>query len=86
MPKDFDELEEQFVQDIHTIVKFMEVPPNLVIKWDQTGIKYIPVLNWTFKAKGSKHVEIRGVDDKRQITALLAGTLIGMFLPPSIDL
>ena len=65
-------------------MEFEEVPPNLVINWDQTAIKYVPVSNWTFEAKGSKRVEIRGVDYKRQITALLAGTLTGTFLPPQL--
>ena len=41
MPKDFDELKEQFIQDIHTIVEFEEVLPNLVINRDQTMIKYV---------------------------------------------
>ena len=84
MPKDFDELKEQFIQVIRTIVEFVEVPLNLVINWDQTGIQYVPVLNWTFEAKGSKRVEICGVDEKRQITALLAGELTGTFLPPQL--
>ena len=29
MPKKFDELKEQFIQDIRTIAEFEEVPPNL---------------------------------------------------------
>jgi hypothetical protein len=31
--------------------------------------------------KGSKRVEIVGIDDKRQITAVFCGTLAGEFLP-----
>ncbi len=31
---------------------------------------------------GSKRVEIAGIDDKRQITAVFAGTMAGEFLPP----
>ena len=49
--KDFDELKEQFIQDICTIVEFEEVPLTLVINWDQTGIKYVPVSNWTLRQK-----------------------------------
>ena len=33
---------------------------------------------------GSKRVEIAGIDDKRQITAVFAGTLVGDFLPPQL--
>ena len=34
--------------------------------------------------EGASGVEITGVDDKRQITAVFAGTLGGSFLPPQI--
>ena len=31
--------------------------------------------------KGAKHIEVEGVDDKRQITAVFGGSLTGDFLP-----
>ena len=34
--------------------------------------------------QGSKQVEIAGIDDKRQITAVFAGTMKGDFLPPQL--
>ena len=34
--------------------------------------------------KGSKRVEITGISDKRQITAVFCGTLAGDFLPPQL--
>ena len=34
--------------------------------------------------KGSKRVEIVGISDKRQITAVFCGTLAGEFLPPQL--
>ena len=34
--------------------------------------------------EGSKRVEIAGLDDKRQLTAVFAGTLSGEFLPPQV--
>ena len=36
--------------------------------------------------EGAKRVEIVGVDDKRQITAVLAGSLSGDYLPPRLIL
>ena len=36
------------------------------------------------EAKGSKRVEIVGMDDKRQITAVFCGALSGEFLPPQL--
>ena len=36
------------------------------------------------EAKGSKQVEIVGMSDKRQITAIFCGALSGDFLPPQL--
>ena len=48
---------------------------DLIINWDQTGIKYIPVSEWTMEKEGSRRVEIAGLTDKRQITVAFAGSL-----------
>ncbi len=61
-----------------------EIPPELEINWDHTGINYIPVSNWTMEKEGAKHVEIFGVQDKRQMTVVFAGTMTGNFLPPQL--
>ena len=83
-PKEFAELKNPFIFDISSIIQMEEIPTQLIINWDQTGIHYIPVSNWTMALEGSKRVEITGVDDKRQITAVFAGTLLGEFRPPQI--
>ncbi len=74
----------QFVFYIQTIVELEEIPPDLIINWDHTGIHYVPVSNWILAPEGSKRVAIAGADDKRQITAVFAGTKSGKFLPPQI--
>ena len=61
-----------------------DIPIELVINWDQTGIYYVPVSNWTMAKEGEKRVEIVGKDDKRQITAVFAGSMSGDFLPPQV--
>ena len=61
-----------------------DVPADLVINWDHTGLKYVPVSNWTIEHKGAKRVEITGSNDKRQIAALFSCTLSGKFLPPQM--
>ena len=58
-----------------------EIPHDLIINWDQNGINYVPVSQWTMAKEGSKRVEIVGVNDNRQITAVFAGSLAGDFLP-----
>ena len=61
-----------------------EIPAELVINFDQTALNIVPTSDWTMEAEGSKRVEIIAKDDKRQITAVLAGTLNGDFLPCQI--
>ena len=80
----FDRLKEQFLTDIETISKFENIPKELVINWDQTAVKYVPVSNWTQEFKGSKRVPIVGIDDKRQITATLTVTATGDMLPAQV--
>lgn len=58
-----------------------EVPPELIINFDQTGINYVPVSSWTMEEAGKKRVEIIGKDDKRQITVVFGASLSGDFLP-----
>ena len=81
---DFEEKKIQFLFDIKSIIDLEEISPDLVINWDHTGLHYVPVSNWTMAKEGAKHIEIAGVEDKRQITAVFAGTMTGFFLPPQI--
>lgn len=64
-----------------TIIEMEEIPKDLVINWDYTGIKYVPVGNWTMPKEGSKRI---GLHDKRQITAVFGCTMEGEFLPPQV--
>jgi len=50
-----------------------------VINVGQTSSNIVPTSDWTMKAEGSRRVEVVRKDDKKQITAVLAGTLDGDF-------
>ena len=52
-----------------------EIPPPVVINWDQMGLNIVPVSSWTMEKQGSKAVKIAGVGDKRQVTVTFAATL-----------
>ena len=82
--EDFAEIKKLFHLDIKGIVGMDEVPSELIINWDQTGLNYVPVSSWTMAEEGSKRVKIDGKDDKRQITAVFACSMAGDFLPPQI--
>ena len=64
-----------------SIVGLEKIPPELVLNWDQTGIKLVPSASWTMHERGSRRVELMDIIDKRQITAVFCGSLIGAFLP-----
>jgi hypothetical protein len=61
-----------------------EIPDEVVINWDQTGIHYVPVSQWTVDKEGSKRIEIVAADDKQHLTAVFPGTMVGDFLPPQL--
>jgi hypothetical protein len=48
---DFAELKQSFLNDVVTTVPMENIPPELIMNWDQTGIKLVPSSNWTMKQK-----------------------------------
>ncbi len=40
---DFQDAKDQFLCDVKVVVEMEEIPHDLIINWDQTGIHYIPV-------------------------------------------
>ena len=73
-----------FVDRITLIVRKYNIIKSLVINFDQTGVHLTPVSDRTFVQKGSRQISLRFKGDKRQITALLAGTAAGNFLPEQL--
>ncbi len=67
---DFERLKESFLQDLKDIVTMEEIPPELVLNRDQTGLRIAPSSSWTMNARGAKRVDVTGLNDKRQITAV----------------
>jgi len=63
-----------FLLDIKSVKMMEEIPNELVINWDKICSSFS-------MDNGSKRVELEGVNDKRQITAVFAGSLMGDFLP-----
>lgn len=84
LPENFDELKRDYLERITNLVTDYNIPDELIINWDQTGINLIPASRWTMEMTGAKQVGITGLNDKRQITAVLAVTLAGEMLPPQI--
>ena len=61
-----------------------EVPKELIINWDQTGLSIVPTSDWTMEKWGTKVVPIANTDDKQALTAVLAVTASGEYLNPQL--
>ena len=59
-----------------------DIPDQLIINWDHTGLSLLPAGQWTMHRAGEKIVPIGHVDDKRQITAVLAANMAGELNSP----
>lgn len=77
----FAEKKSEFLNQLIQIVEMDEIPPELILNWDQTGIKLVPATGWTMEEQGATRVELAGLNDKRQITAVFCGNILGAFLP-----
>ena len=58
------------------VVEMEEIPPELILNWDQTGMNLVPVSSWTMNQSGAKRVKVKGVSDKRQITDLISMSIL----------
>ena len=76
-----EQLKDEFLLEIKNIVSMDEIPTDLVINFDQTALNYVPMSHWIMEKEGTKRVEIIAKDDKRQLTAIFAGSSSGDFLP-----
>ena len=70
-----------FQRDIAQAFFDHQIPKRLVFNLDQTPLNYVSPGKYSFAPVGSKHVPIKGVDDKRQITATFAVNASGEFFP-----
>ena len=52
--RNFDKIKDQFLLDIKGVKMMEDIPDELVVNWDQIGIKYVPVSQWTMERKGAK--------------------------------
>ncbi|XP_041356072.1 unconventional myosin-Vb-like [Gigantopelta aegis] len=84
LPADFDRQKEKFIAMVGKTVQTNNISAELVINFDQTGVKLVPVSNWTLAEKGAKQVTVVGIDDKHEITMLLGSSASGNLLPPQI--
>ena len=69
-----------FQYQITSLVEEHDIPPSLIMNFDQTTLKYAPVSNSTLAKKGSKHVPITGGAFKESITRTFGITYSNKYL------
>ena len=63
-PSYYQQLKEQYLLDIEVVVEMEDIPADLIMNWDHTGINIVPSCPWTMEEKGAKRVDCVGLDDK----------------------
>jgi hypothetical protein len=81
-PKNWEDVCERAALRRAYIIKTEDIPPELIVNSDQTGVVYNPGAKLTWAPRGSPQVAVIGADEKRAFTALLAISLSGKVLPP----
>ena len=80
----FEEVKGHFLADIRAEVLMNDILDKLIINWDRTPLQIIPTGKWMMDKAGEKIIPIASLDDKRQITAVLAITLNDTYLAPQL--
>ena len=80
-----DEEKLTFQRNISIMTEDHDIPKDLILNLDQTQLSYVSHGKYTFDPKGAKTVPIKGVDDKRQITATFSISMTGSFLPIQLN-
>ena len=70
-----------FQHQMASLVEEHNILPSLIMDFDQTPLKYVPVSNSTLAKKGLKHVPIAGGSFKESIMATFGITYSKKFLP-----
>lgn len=83
-PTELESLKSEFLDRIKSAVTEFGVPPQLVFNVDETAINLVPASNWTMELEGSNRISVVGVDDKREITAVMGASCTGELLPPQL--
>ena len=58
------DVKKSFLADAVNTVSMEDIPLELILNWDQRGIKIVPSSDWTMEQQGAKRVEIVRKNDK----------------------
>jgi len=52
-PEHFENLKEDFLWEIKSVVTIDQIPDELILNFDQTALNYVPVTPWTMEEEGA---------------------------------
>jgi hypothetical protein len=82
LPKDWKIQSLRMAQRVAYLVKYYNIPFELVVNTDQTGIHLMPTGGTkTWEEKRAKSVAVVGQEDKRQVTVAVSSSSAGDILP-----
>lgn len=67
IPNDFEFIRMEFLAEVKTVSDY-DIPPELIINFDQANVNIVPVGDYTLEKSGSKQVQIIGLEDKQQVS------------------
>ena len=71
-----------FQKKISGAIFYHDIPKELIVNLDKiTTLPYVSPGKYTFDVKGVKTVPMKGINDKREISATFAISMSGEFLP-----
>jgi hypothetical protein len=67
---------------IACLVKAYNIPPSLIVNSDKIDIHLVPTLGkCTWETRGSKHIHVLGIKDKRQVTLVVLQVIFTCTMP-----
>ena len=84
LPQDFQDVKAAFLQWIKDTVTKHAIPVSMIVNVDQNGSMFVPCSDWTMAQQRRKQVEVTNLNDKGEITVLLAVSLASELLPPQL--
>ena len=77
----FETLKTQFLLDIKATVEMQEIPPELIINWDQTGIKIVPVSHGRWRKEVQNESRLQGSTTSGKSRLYSLSHLLGIVCP-----
>ena len=71
---------DKVIKTIHELIKWHNIPPDLVLNFDQTLLSYITVGNTTLEFEGTTSVPVKGKGKSKKITRTFTISASGKFL------